>query len=173
MPLSIELELGADRASCLAEFFPAERFVCDAPRTALNVPETWADRRLPHADADTARSCIEQCENLLATRQLGMRSLAWSRLTDRDVPVRSLSELAAELHIDQRTLQRRLAREGASFRTLLDEARRTRAEELLITTEWTVDQVAAALGYAERATFIHAFTRWHGTTPSRFRSGRR
>jgi AraC-like DNA-binding protein len=169
----IEVEVGADRVPYLAAVFTAERVVCDAARTALIMPESWASRRLPHADAETARRCIDQCEKLLATRHLGIRSLVWSRLSDGDAPVRSLGELAAELHIDRRTLQRRLAREGTSFRTLLDEARRMRAEELLTTTDCSIDHVAAALGYAERATFIHAFTRWHGTTPSRFRALRR
>jgi AraC-like DNA-binding protein len=41
------------------------------------------------------------------------------------------------------------------------------AGRLLATDSLTVAQVAHRLGYAEAASFIHAYRRWHGTTPGR------
>ena len=93
----------------------------------------------------------------------------WSRLHQRDDPVRSLTELAGELHVDRRTLQRWLAREGVSFRALLEESRRARAAELLTVTRRPVGEIAELLGYAESAAFTRAFKRWYGVTPTGYR----
>ncbi|MFC9473027.1 AraC family transcriptional regulator ligand-binding domain-containing protein [Nocardia sp. NPDC056952] len=169
----VEVELGADRAALLAAELPADEFVPAATRTALVVPADWAARRPIHADIETVRDCVEQCERLLDSRALDTRSLVRTLLHQRGRTVRSLTALADELHIDRRTLQRRLAREGTTFRTLLDDAMRTLAAELLMTTQYSVAQVAGLLGYAETASFTHAFIRWHGTSPGRFRAHRR
>lgn len=78
--------------------------------------------------------------------------------------------VAGELFVSPRTLSRRLNEEGTSFRALLDEVRRTRAEELLTHTDMTTEQVAAHLGYAEAASFIRAFRRWKDCPPQEFRA---
>ncbi|WP_442978117.1 helix-turn-helix domain-containing protein [Saccharothrix sp. 6-C] len=36
-----------------------------------------------------------------------------------------------------------------------------------------VERIAARLGYGETAAFIHAFRRWHGTTPGDYGRRRR
>jgi AraC-like DNA-binding protein len=46
-------------------------------------------------------------------------------------PTPTLGQVAAALHVTDRTLRRRLAEEGLSFRGLLDEIREQIAEELL------------------------------------------
>jgi AraC-like DNA-binding protein len=138
-------------------------------RTALVLDAAWADHRLRHADAATARACIAQCEQMLEQRALGVRAEVWSRL-NLSCSMPSLAAVADQLHVDARTLQRRLAREGTSFRELLDQARRRRATELLLTTDDSIREIATRLGYAETSTLTHAFARWHGTTPTNFRS---
>jgi AraC-like DNA-binding protein len=80
----------------------------------------------------------------------------------------SMQAVADELHLDPRTLRRKLTDEGTSFREVVAEVRRTRAEELL-TGSAPVELIAQQLGYAETASFTHAFTRWTGLSPSRFR----
>ena len=46
----------------------------------------------------------------------------------------------------------------------MSEVREALAEELLA-TGMAVEQVAHRLGYAETASFTHAFTRWKRTSP--------
>lgn len=72
---------------------------------------------------------------------------------------------AAALHVSTRTLHRRLAVEGTSYRRLIDTARHARAVEMLSDLGLGVDQIAARLGYADAAAFIRAFRRWTGATP--------
>ena len=51
----------------------------------------------------------------------------------------------------------------------LTEQQVKQAEELLRQTALSVEQIADSLGYAETASFTHAFKRWTGRPPSRFR----
>jgi AraC-like DNA-binding protein len=77
--------------------------------------------------------------------------------------------VAAALSMSERTLRRRLAAAGTRYQVLLDEVRQALAEEMLETGMLSVEDVAQRLGYAESSSFIHAFKRWRGETPARFR----
>src|SRR5439155_14958410 len=81
-----------------------------------------------------------------------------------------LEHVAATLHMSDRTLRRRLADEGVSFRGLLDEIRAQIAEELLVSGGLPVAEVAERLGYLEVSSFSQAFRRWKGVGPREFRS---
>ena len=82
-----------------------------------------------------------------------------------------MQAIADELHLDPRTLRRKLTDEGTSFRELIAGARRTQAEQLLATNV-SIETIARQLGYAETASFTHAFARWTGMAPSEFRRSR-
>lgn len=81
----------------------------------------------------------------------------------------SLELVAAQIATHQRTLQRRLAAEGASFAGLVDEARRGEAERLLRDTRIPMGQVARSLGYTEQSIFSRSCRRWFGMTASAYR----
>ena len=55
----------------------------------------------------------------------------------------------------------------------MEETRAGVAMELLGTARISVESVGERLGYAETASFIHAFKRWTGTTPGKFRAEQR
>jgi AraC-like DNA-binding protein len=80
------------------------------------------------------------------------------------------SEVARELGLSRRTLSRALATEGATFSRILDELRATLAKHYLKDREVPVTEIAWLLGYRETGSFTHAFRRWTGTSPSRFRA---
>ena len=65
-------------------------------------------------------------------------------------------------------LFRSLTSEATSYRDLIAEARRTRAERMLAGSA-AIETIAQQLGYAETASFTHAFIRWTGLPPSEFR----
>ena len=81
----------------------------------------------------------------------------------------SLTAVAGRLKMSERTLRRRLAQQGVSFRGLLDELRAQLAVRYLRETSMTNDDVAIAIGFRDPATFRHAFRRWTGRSPSAFR----
>lgn len=80
----------------------------------------------------------------------------------------SISAVADSLDLSVRTLQRRLFAQGLSYRRLLDERRRRRAQTELRRHEKTVSEISRSLGYSDPAHFVRAFRRWVGCSPSRF-----
>lgn len=85
----------------------------------------------------------------------------------------SSHEIADELGIQERTLQRRLRAADTSFRQELDLARTTFAEQLLAGTTLPISDIASTLGYADSSGFIRAFERWSGISPSMWRKAYR
>jgi AraC-like DNA-binding protein len=77
---------------------------------------------------------------------------------------------ARALAVSRRTLSRRLADEGSSFRTILDDVRREFACALLQDRSLSIADVAFFLEYSEPAAFNRSFRRWTGQTPRAFRS---
>ena len=76
-------------------------------------------------------------------------------------------DIAADLSIHEKTLQRRLAKEGRAFPTLLDEVRRDVFLELLRRPARPgLAQIALMLGYSEQAALSRSCQRWFGCSPS-------
>jgi AraC-like DNA-binding protein len=84
-----------------------------------------------------------------------------------------LPGVARLLGIHPRTLTRRLRAEGATFSNILDESRYELARQLLRDTRLLITEIAVDLGYAESASFNHAFRRWSGITASAWRSAQK
>jgi AraC-like DNA-binding protein len=142
-----------------------------AARNAIVAPATLLDRRLPQADPHTLRLCERECRTLRARRADGRVSARVRELLmHRQCGIPGMAVAAADLHVSTRTLYRRLALEGTSYRRLVDEVRHLLAVEMLTTAGLTVEQVAVRLGYADSAAFIRAFRRWTGSTPGAYRT---
>jgi AraC-like DNA-binding protein len=77
----------------------------------------------------------------------------------------NLANVAENLGIHRRTLQRCLAAESLTFEESVDRVRRERAETYLAEQALPMSRVAAMLGYAEQSSFNRACRRWFGTTP--------
>lgn len=74
-------------------------------------------------------------------------------------------ELAAQLGMSVRALQRRLKKERLSVRTITDEVRKKAALEEVVKGEMLTHDIAFMLGYKETRSFYRAFKQWTGTTP--------
>lgn len=84
------------------------------------------------------------------------------------IPV--LSDAARHVGMSGRTLQRRLAEQGMSYQTLVDDARRHLAMRLLRQTDVSLIEVAFMTGFSGQSAFTRAFKRWAGLTPGSFRA---
>jgi AraC-like DNA-binding protein len=78
-------------------------------------------------------------------------------------------QLAAAMHLSERSLRRRLQEEGTSLRKLIEDVRRDRAIALLEAGARTLDDIALELGFSSASAFGRAFRAWTGTTPSSFK----
>ena len=79
-------------------------------------------------------------------------------------------EVAKALGMGTRTLQRRIAEEGSSFRELLSDARRELARLSLQHPSLGLSKTASLLGYEDPNSFLRAFRMWEGITPSEWRA---
>lgn len=80
-----------------------------------------------------------------------------------------ISDVARQLGMSGRTLQRKLSDRGYSYQALVDESRRRLAERLLQETDYSLAEVAFMTGFSEQSSFTRAFKRWAGQTPRSYR----
>jgi AraC-like DNA-binding protein len=80
-----------------------------------------------------------------------------------------INDLAAELHLSTRTLQRRLTEQGLTFQRLLEDARRELARHYLLHSSLELNETAYLLGYEDANSFFRAFHHWEGTSPGQWR----
>jgi AraC-like DNA-binding protein len=80
-----------------------------------------------------------------------------------------MQDIARELHISSRTLQRRLQDAGYSFQQVLEEARHQMARHYLINSMLELNETAYLLGYEDANSFVRAFRTWEGVPPAHWR----
>lgn len=148
--------------------FNAPKDIIEFARAEAHQPLPTANRALAHANDEVIRQYLAR---------IGVRDLPGqvkSRLLDT-LPSGDCSEaqIARSLNISSRTLQRRLAEEGVSFKALLDEARRELAVQFIGERHFSVKETSYLLGFSEPANFSRAFRRWTGTSPTEFMSAQK
>ena len=137
------------------------------PRTVEQMPVVSADPYLNEL-------LIKYCEEARSHREAG-------RLTCRVAVENAIApllphgraradEIARQLGMSLRTLERRLRSEGLTFSTVLDRLRADLARRYLQDADLPISKIAWLLGYAEVSAFDHAFKRWNGKAPSEARA---
>lgn len=149
-----EVELGADH---IAFEIPAR--LLDAPRPPSTQPAVTL------ADVERARLGGPR-----TTLRDAVADVLWAQLLD-EAP--SIEDVAHALEIGPRTLQRRLASEGVSFREIERGVVMARARDLLAETDQSITDIAAELSYSSTGHFTRAFAKATGQPPSAFRSEKR
>jgi AraC-like DNA-binding protein len=142
----------------------------DADESALVFFADTLRRPLPEVDAELRRLLRTQIEALEQqySDQFSeqVRSVLHNALlTDQW----RADQVASIFSMHSRTLHRRLAAEGTSYRELVDESRYAIARQMLTDTDADVSRVANVLSYADSSAFSRAFRRWSGTTPAQWR----
>jgi AraC-like DNA-binding protein len=146
----------------------------DAEQNAISFSAYWLKHSLPEADPELRRLLQDQIDALEA--QFGdpfpdqvRRVLRTALLTGHG----SADQIASLFSVHSRSLNRRLAAYGTSFRQLLDECRYELARQLLDDSTMQAGEIAGLLDYAAPGVFTRAFRRWSGTTPSEWRAARK
>ena len=83
----------------------------------------------------------------------------------------SQEEVAEQLHMSPRTLQRRLGDSGTTYKEILDKTRHALAMAYLSAPQHSVSDVTYLLGFSCDSSFTRAFRRWTGQSPSDWRAG--
>jgi AraC-like DNA-binding protein len=79
-------------------------------------------------------------------------------------------EIARQLGMSLRTLERRLGSEGLTFAGILSELKFDLAKRYLQEGDLSISKIAWLLGYQDASAFTHAFKRWTGKAPRQARA---
>jgi AraC-like DNA-binding protein len=175
-PLRVELrrnpahrEIHEDHYGCRVKF--------KAPRNAIVFRTADLDRPFTSYNAELLAMLGGQLERELAERKVWQTTVAarvkWILLRLLGGQSAHLGEVAKDLGMSNRTLQRRITSEGTSFRWLVRDARYELAKHYLLDPSLDLAETAYLLGYEDPNSFFRAFREWEGTTPSEWRAAQR
>ena len=174
-PLRLELTRSPQHRELLESHFGC-RVRFKAGRNALVFRSSDLDRPFVTQNEDLLKAIGAQLEAELKERtsstDLGdqvkhtlKRSLAGKRPT--------LPQVARELCMSARTLQRRLTDADITFQQLVEDTRRELAHHYLRRSSVELNEAAFLLGYEDSNSFFRAFHGWEGTTPGEWRTKHR
>jgi AraC-like DNA-binding protein len=170
---SVSFEYGRPlhHAAYAAAFAGAEQFA--QPFTGVEVAAHTLDRRHLHSDPELLAMGLGLAERTLAqiTRPVSFRERV--RLLLRSVPYTdgwTMARLSHRLGVCERSLRRKLADEGVTWRALTQELQQDTALSLLQDSSLSLQSVAHALGFSDSSSFHRAFRRWTGVTPNEYRA---
>ena len=162
----------ADASPYVALFCCPVSFGADANRLLIDSAD--ADHPLPTGNRDVAaahdRILVEQLARLDKSNVVArFRASLLERMTLGEF---SEEHIARDLHMSQRSLQRRLAEADASYQSLVDDTRRDMALRYIQDPTKSATDITFLLGYSQQSAFTRAFRRWTGMSPSQYRSSK-
>ena len=171
-PKRIELRRPEEPGNGLAGYFGCP-IKYRSRRDAVVLRATDLDLPFVTHNEELMRMLAPQLENQLQagqTRPSVGEQVKWvlRRLLSGSCP--DVVEVAKELGMSARTLQRRITEEGITFRGLLNQTRRELVRQYLADDGNEIPEVAFLLGYDNPNSFYRAFRTWEGTTPAEWRA---
>ncbi len=131
-------------------------------RKLLGAPQLNRDPELHATIVSRAEKRVSQMAN-----DAGYAERIRRHILDGATPKRhDMETIARALGLSARSLRRRLAEDGTSFREVVDAALGTLAKRLVSDADHSIETVAYAMGYAHPSAFHRAFKRWTGATPA-------
>jgi AraC-like DNA-binding protein len=174
-PLRLELVRPRAYAKIIERHFACP-IVFGAARNAMVFRASDADRPFVTRNAELLAMLAPQLDEELK-RHKGqetfperVRATVQRRLAGRRP---KMLDIARELHISSRTLQRRLQDAGYSFQQVLEEARHQLARHYLNSSLLELNETAYLLGYEDSNSFVRAFRTWEGVPPAQWRGAQR
>ena len=129
------------------------------------------DRELPSFHPELARANDRVVIDYLDSFERQSLEMRVRQQIIDDLPNGTPSEcdVAAQLCMSLRNLQRQLKAKGSSYQRILDETRKALAIRYLEDNKRQLVEISYLLGYSEQSNFNRAFKRWTGTSPHRHR----
>lgn len=172
VPLRVEFQRQAAHSKIFESHFGCP-VNFDAGRNAVVFSKTDIDRPFLTHNAELLAMLAPQLEAELTSRSSRQTAseqvkIILKRLLAGQRP--AMQDVAREMRLSSRTLQRRLTEEGATFQQLLEDARRELAHHYLLQASLELNETAYLLGYEDANSFFRAFHHWEGTSPGQWRA---
>jgi AraC-like DNA-binding protein len=149
------------------------RLVFGAPQWRMSWRLADAERAFVADNRDLARANDRILDRMVKSLQPDTLISRVKRALLDELPSGTPSEdaIARAVAMSGRSLQRRLAEEKTSFKTLLAEVRRELASQYVEDRELPVTDISFMLGFSDVSSFSRAFKRWFGKSPAAVRAG--
>lgn len=146
----------------------------NAQRNALRIDPVWVskDTEFEPGNSYVFGVFTRHADALL--EQLGAQDTLRARIEAHILPdlhqgSLSMDKVARDLGMSRQTLYRRLKEEGITFAEIHDDLRQRMARDYLTARKVSVNETAYLLGFSEASSFVRAFKRWTGQSPTGFR----
>lgn len=145
--------------------------VYDADEYSMTFTIGDIDTRLPTANKELALMHDEVLMKYLVKIKKGDLVQQVQSLMIDQLPSGKVTDqmIARELHLSERTLQRKLRDKGTSFRQVLEGVRKMVAMQYIRNTRTSMTEIAFLLGFSEQSAFSRAFKKWTGKSPVQYR----
>ena len=171
-PLRLELTRPVKHRALLERHFGC-RVVFKADRNALVFRSSDLDRPFVTHNEELVSMIGTQLDSQLKARNTSNTVSEQVKQTLRQLLAGkrpTLQDVAQELGMGARTLQRRLADANITFQQLVEDTRRELARHYLKQRAVELNEAAFLLGFEDANSFFRAFQGWEGTSPGEWRT---
>lgn len=134
--------------------FDAEFFEWSIEHRYLALPVTF------EFVAEQGERCIDNSRSYIAELLAILREQAPA--------LPNMEEMAGLQNISARTLRRRLAAANTSYQKLVDQVRCQMAIDLILTSDYSIDEISDLMGFGDVSHFRQSFKHWIGHPPGHF-----
>lgn len=140
----------------------------DAEQNALFFDTASVEAPLPNANPDLARANDQVVINYLKSfdKEDIVSQIRASIIDCLPSGAPSQDQVASQVHMSTRSMQRKLKEKGTSFKAIVEEIRQELAETYLKETHRSVGEITYLLGFSEPSNFSRSFKKWTGITPA-------
>lgn len=146
----------------------------EADEFAIVIPDHLMSIENPNQDPKLFQQCLKDAQKVVSKRKarLELYSLVREAIKECLLERRASQEdVAGQLQMSVRNLQRRLKEAGTSYQSILDDSREALALKLIADASVPLYEIAFMVGYTEPSAFYKAFKRWTGKRPGDYREG--
>lgn len=171
VPVSVHLTHSQpDCSGKYYEFFQSPVYF-DSPVCRLSLSLDVVDRILSSSNEELAKFGDQAMTAYVASLDKGTEITHIKKIIIENMPSGNVTveQVAGELGINTRKLQRLLQDKGTTFLALLNDTRMDIAKGYIRDKNMDLTEVAFLLGFAELSTFSRSFKRWTGKSPLQYR----
>ena len=145
------------------------------PTTSIFLNKKHVAEPVVTSDFDLLQILVRHAENKLAQmeKESGFATIVRQSILNLVKPqFPTIEQVASNLNISARTLQRRLKEEGLTYQKVIDSLKHQLAIDYLNNINLPIKEIAYLLDYANGSSFNRAFKKWEGIGPAEWRDGR-
>jgi AraC-like DNA-binding protein len=141
------------------------------PTSSLTLSLEIADQNLPSGNKELATLNDQIMSQYLAELDNASLSKKVQTIIIEHLPSGNITieNIAKQLAVSSRSLQRKLREDGQTFTSLLDKTRQDVARQYVTDKQYELTEIAFLLGFSELSTFSRSFKRWTGQSPDQYR----